>query len=79
MRVLLPDTPQPAPAQRLTRREVEVLNWTKEGKSAWAVGQILGMSEATVQSHLRNVRRKMGVSSKHQAILRAIALGLITQ
>jgi DNA-binding CsgD family transcriptional regulator len=78
MRVLLPDTPQPAPAQRLTRREVEVLNWTKEGKSAWAVGQILGMSEATVQSHLRNVRRKMGVSSKHQAVLRAISLGLIT-
>jgi DNA-binding CsgD family transcriptional regulator len=65
-------------AQRLTRREIEVLNWTKEGKSAWAVGQILSMSEATVQSHLRNVRRKMGVSSKHQAILRAISLGLIT-
>ena len=77
-RVLLADTPQPAPAQRLTRREIEVLNWTKEGKSAWAVGQILSMSEATVQSHLRNVRRKMGVSSKHQAILRAISLGLIT-
>ncbi len=77
LRVVLPATPQPAPAQRLTRREIEVLNWTKEGKSAWAVGQILSMSEATVQSHLRNVRRKMGVSSKHQAILRAISLGLI--
>jgi DNA-binding CsgD family transcriptional regulator len=79
LRVILPDTPQPAPAQRLTRREVEVLSWTKEGKSAWAVGQILGMSEATVKSHLRNVCRKTGVFSKHQAVLRAISLGLISQ
>lgn len=77
-RVLLDEGPPPAPAQRLTAREIEVLNWTKEGKSAWAVGQILNMSEATVQAHLRNVRRKMGVSSKHQAILRAISLGLIS-
>lgn len=76
-RVLL-DEEAPLPVQRLTQREIEVLNWTKEGKSAWAVGQILSMSEATVQTHLRNIRRKMGVSSKHQAILRAISLGLIS-
>jgi DNA-binding CsgD family transcriptional regulator len=77
LRVLLEEPPPGPPVQRLTQREIEVLNWTKEGKSAWAVGQILNMSEATVQTHLRNVRRKMGVSSKHQAILRAISLGLI--
>jgi DNA-binding CsgD family transcriptional regulator len=77
LRVLLEERPPGPPVQRLTQREIEVLNWTKEGKSAWAVGQILSMSEATVQTHLRNVRRKMGVSSKHQAILRAISLGLI--
>jgi DNA-binding CsgD family transcriptional regulator len=76
VRVFLAE-PAPAPRARLTPREIEILHWTKEGKSAWAVGQILALSEATVQTHLRNVRRKMGVSSKHQAILRAIALGLI--
>ncbi len=77
LRVILAE-PEPAKVPRLTPREIEILHWTKEGKSAWAVGQILGMSEATVQTHLRNVRRKMGVSSKHQAILRAIQLGLIS-
>jgi DNA-binding CsgD family transcriptional regulator len=77
LRVLLSEAPPGRPVQKLTQREIEVLSWTKEGKSAWAVGQILNMSEATVQTHLRNVRQKMGVSSKHQAILRAISLGLI--
>lgn len=76
-RVLLDEGRQAAKTVRFTRREIEVLNWTKEGKSAWAVGQILNMSETTVQAHLRSVRRKMGVSCKYQAILRAISLGLI--
>lgn len=66
-----PDIPQ------LTRRELEVLQWTKDGKSAWAVGEILSISENTVNFHLRNVFRKLGSSSKHQAVLRAMALGLI--
>ncbi len=77
VRVLLHEPQPETPVPRLTPRELEILRWTKEGKSAWAVGQILAMSESTVQTHLRNVRRKMGVSSKHQAILRAISLGLI--
>ncbi len=78
IRVLLQEEAFQAPVPRLTPREREVLQWTAQGKSAWAVGEILNMSEATVQTHLRNVREKMGVSSKHQAILRANALGLIT-
>jgi DNA-binding CsgD family transcriptional regulator len=69
----------PKPTVRLTPRELEVLNWTREGKSAWAVGQILSMSEATVNFHLRNVMGKLGVSNKHVALLRAAALGLIAQ
>jgi len=65
------------PMPHLTPREREVLLWTREGKSAWAVGQILSMSEHTVNYHLRNVMRKLDVSSKHLAILRAQGLGLI--
>jgi DNA-binding CsgD family transcriptional regulator len=65
------------PAPRLTERELEVLRWTMDGKSAWAVGEILGISEHTVNFHLRNVFSKLGASSKHQAVLKALALGLI--
>jgi DNA-binding CsgD family transcriptional regulator len=77
MRVLLPAPVTPEQIPKLTPREREVLLWTKEGKSAWAVGEILSMSEATVNFHIRNVMRKFGVSGKHMAILRAISLGLI--
>lgn len=77
MRVLFDDDPISAPIPRLTAKEREVLAWTRDGKSSWAVGQILAISEATVETHLRNIRRKLDTSSKHQAVLKAIALGLI--
>lgn len=67
----------PAPTPTLTPREREVLQWTKEGKSTWATGQLLSMSEHTVNFHLRNVFRKLDTSSKHVAVLKAISLGLI--
>ncbi len=66
-----------AEVPRLTGREIEVLRWTMDGKSAWAVGEILSVSESTVNFHLRNVFRKLGSSSKHQAVLKAMALGLL--
>lgn len=62
---------------KLTAREIEVLRWTMEGKSAWAVGEILGVTEHAVNFHLRNVFRKLNVSSKHSAVLKAMNLGLI--
>lgn len=78
IRVLLPDsTASDGIRPHLTPREREVLAWTREGKSAWAVGQILSMSEHTVNYHLRNVMNKLDVSSKHLAILRALSMGLI--
>lgn len=66
-----------APDPKLTQREIEVLRWTMEGKSAWAVGEILSVSESTVNFHLRNIFRKLDASSKHQAVLKALALGLL--
>ena len=77
VRVLLPEATLLLPQLHLTTREREVLQWTREGKSAWAVGQILSMSEHTANYHLRNAMRKLGVSSKHIAILKATSLGLI--
>lgn len=57
----------PAPVH-LTQREVDVLSWTAEGKTAWAIGQILDISERTVNAHLRTAMRKMGVFSKTHAV-----------
>jgi DNA-binding CsgD family transcriptional regulator len=62
---------------QLTVREMEILQWTAEGKSAWEIGQILSVSEVTVKFHIRNVCRKFDSRSKHQAVLKAMSLGML--
>jgi LuxR family quorum-sensing transcriptional regulator LasR len=62
---------------RLTRRELEVLNWVMAGKSSWEISMITRCSEATVNFHLANVRQKFNVTTRQQAVVKAIALGLI--
>lgn len=76
LRILLPEvlsSERPA----LTPRELECLRWTMEGKTAWEVGAILGISERTAVLHLNNAMHKLGCSGKHQAVLKAMRLGLI--
>lgn len=72
----------PAPAQpdrpSLTPRELEALRWTMEGKTAWEVGAILGISERTAVLHVTNAMHKLDCASKHQAVLKALRLGLIS-
>jgi DNA-binding CsgD family transcriptional regulator len=65
-----------APA-RLTARELEVLRWTMEGKTAWETGAILGISEQTVVRHLCRVTHKLGCVNKIQAVVKAMRLGLV--
>lgn len=77
VRLLLAEAQEKLDLPRLTAREREVLHWTGEGKSSWEVGTILGMSEHTVNFHLRNLMSKLDVTSKHQAVLKALALGLL--
>jgi DNA-binding CsgD family transcriptional regulator len=76
-RLLMPEALARMNAPSITAREREVLQWTMEGKSAWTVGQLLSMSEHTVNFHLRNAMRKFDASTKQQAALRAREFGLI--
>lgn len=62
---------------RLTDRERDCLLWTARGKTAWEVGQILTIAEETVLFHLKNASRKLGVFSKHHAVVKAIVQGYI--
>jgi DNA-binding CsgD family transcriptional regulator len=76
IRLFLPAALQPErPA--LTPRELEALRWTMEGKTAWEVGAILGISERTAVLHVNNAMHKLGCVNKHQAVLKALRLGLI--
>jgi len=61
----------------LTARERECLAWSAEGKTAWETGVILGISDQTVISHLRNAQRKMRAANRVQAVAMAIRAGLL--
>lgn len=65
------------PRTILTERESAVIGWCKEGKSYSEIGVILGISSKTVEFHVSNVMRKLGVSHKVAAIIDAIKLGII--
>jgi len=75
-RIMLPAT-RDSGAPSLTPREVESLRWTMDGKTAWEVGNILGISERTAVLHVNNAMHKLGCINKHQAVLKALRLGLI--
>lgn len=60
------------PKQPLSKRECEILQWTAAGKTAWEVSKILGISESTVNTHLRNVRQKLDTANIVQAIVEAV-------
>jgi DNA-binding NarL/FixJ family response regulator len=64
-------------ATRLTRRERGVLSMLAEGHSYSEVGASLGVSENTVRSHVRSIYEKLGVSSKTEAVMAALRLGLV--
>jgi len=64
-------------APRLTERETTCLRWVAQGKSDGVVATILGVSDSAVHFHMTNVLRKLGVSTRTQAVAKAMALGLI--
>lgn len=64
-------------ADMLSNREKEVLLWTAQGKTAWEIGTILGISEATVQKHLNNAKNALDVATKIQAVVKAVRQRLI--
>jgi DNA-binding CsgD family transcriptional regulator len=61
----------------LSARELEVLQWTLAGKTAWEVGAILGISQGTAAQYVNHAARKLGAVNKHQAALKALRLGWI--
>ncbi len=61
----------------LRAREVETLTWAARGKTFAEIGEILSLSSRTVEFHLENARRKLGVATRTQALIKAAAGHLI--
>jgi len=63
---------------RLTARELEILHLVALGGSNREVAATLWLSDQTVKFHLANVYRKLGVTSRAEAVERARAVGLLS-
>ncbi|WP_441232735.1 helix-turn-helix transcriptional regulator [Bradyrhizobium sp. 1200_D9_N1_1] len=61
----------------LTPRETECLYWVAEGKSAWVIGQLVNVTDNTVNFHMKNVIRKLGAANRTNAVAKATRRGII--
>jgi LuxR family quorum sensing-dependent transcriptional regulator len=61
----------------LTAREIEVLRWVANGKSAWEIGEILHITKRTVDEHVQTSVRKLGAVNRTHAVALAIGDGII--
>lgn len=61
----------------LTPRETEVLSMVAKGLRSGEIADVLEMSLHTVNTHLKNMFRKLGVRCRSEAVFEATRLGLI--
>lgn len=64
-------------AVHLTEREQEVLEWLVQGASNEEIAKHLYITVATVKAHLTAIFEKLAVTSRTQAIVKALKLGLV--
>ena len=71
---------QPVPESvgpKLTDREIEVLRLIAKGYRAAEVAPLLGITPSTVASYVRDIYRKLGISSRAEAAMEAARRGLV--
>jgi LuxR family quorum-sensing transcriptional regulator LasR len=71
------DKPANIMRSSLTPRELECLKWIAAGKSSWEISSILNISEHGVLYHVRNIMSKFDAPTRHLAVIKAIACGIV--
>ncbi len=67
------DVPAPIEnAMRLTKREIQILDLAARGITNKHIGEQLNLSNRTIEVHMHNIFMKLGVSSRTEAVTRAI-------
>lgn len=64
-------------AQQLSEREKLCLTYAARGKSDWAISKVIGLSESTVHVAVESAKKKFGVATRVQAIVRALLTGQV--
>jgi len=57
---------------RLSNRERQCLELAAQGKSDWEIGAIMGIAERTVHAHIESAKRRLGVTTRVQAIVHSL-------
>jgi len=65
------------PLVKLTKREIDILNFTAVGKTSWEISIIYGIAESTVKKHLQNIITKTNAANKTHAVTKAFSEGLL--
>ncbi len=63
---------------KITKREQEILQWAAAGKTEWEIGEILNISEHTVDKFFRSARTKLGAINRTQAVAEAFRRNIIS-
>lgn len=56
----------------LTPRQRDCVALVAQGKSDWEIGQMLGISDSTVHKHIEDAKRRFGVSTRIQLVVRSL-------
>jgi len=62
----------------LTPRERQCLTLVAQGKGDWTIGRMLGLGESTVHYHIEQLKRRLRVATRTQAVVQALMSGQIT-
>ena len=65
------------PHSELSAREMEVLELIVKGRSNREIGEVLGISEATVKWHINIILSRLNVSDRTQATVAALQRGIV--
>jgi DNA-binding NarL/FixJ family response regulator len=75
--LLVQEVPVPESPEILTPREVDVLRLIAAGKSNREIADELVLGEKTIKTHVSNLLSKLNMTSRTQAALYAVRIGLV--
>jgi DNA-binding CsgD family transcriptional regulator len=62
----------------LTSRERECLTLVAQGKDDWIIGRVLGLGVSTAHYHVEQGKRRLGATTRPQAVAQALMTGQLT-
>lgn len=65
--------------RKLTEREMEIAKFILKGLSNKEIAQVLGISESTVKTHVKNIMEKLGTKNRAEIVFEVLKEGIIRE